>query len=77
LEENKQNYKRKSLQLRQVRSSLIRLLNSLRKSMIKDMTYLVNGKRLQRLSQEEMMILTGLEISLRILWMRSMKIKKF
>lgn len=45
--------------------------------MIKGMIYSANGKRLQKLLQEEMMTLIESEMNLQILWIRLTKINKF
>ena len=75
--ENKLNLKNKLLRLRPVKLSWIKLLNNLRSNMIKDMIYSANGKRSQKLLQEEMMTLIGLEMNLQILWIRLTKTNKF
>lgn len=52
------NWKDKSLQLKPVKSNLIKLLNNLKSNMIKDIFFLQNGNKSLRPFLEEMMILT-------------------
>jgi hypothetical protein len=52
------NWKDKSLQLKPVKSNLIRLLNNLKSNMIKDTFFLRNGNKSLKPFPEEMMILT-------------------
>lgn len=75
-QENSKNWKGKLLQLKQAKFSLIKLLKNLKKNMIRGTFFLLNGKKLPKLLQEEMKILIKLGSNSQGWWTKLMQISK-
>lgn len=77
LVENSKIQKDKSQLHKPVKLNSIKLLNNLKNNTIKDIFYLLSGKKLPRLLLKEIRILIEQAKILQVLWIKLTKIKKF